>query len=477
MSMKRQKQMERMIVGIVGVALLCLIVVGLVLALPVLVGELHAGGAGVLSLVGFGVLGTVLTDDEFKTKMTGGLTDIGNRIKGIEDKNTDLVAKFDNLDKETKKAFDELTKVKNTANESHENVLKSIQKVEAQLRNERRMAFGNPIQRIQANDELRTRLNLLVRMQCPDSYTRDSVATLTKALTGASGLGAATVMTDELEKEIYDTLQMYGVWNTFKVARVGARTLRLPISTARAVALFIDEAGEISADATKAGTEVSAAIKKAAVLLYVSGELLKDADTDISGLVLEDFAQAMAYRMDWCCLQADGGADTTDGSMTGIFGGGGTAATAAAGNITVESTDMEDWQKCQLTVDAAILQRNAAWWLHPQILVRSLSVKDANKRPLFLTAQEAPTAKGIGSILGYPVIPAAAAPSTNASSAKVAVFGDPNGQVVAVRNDFEFAASEHHRFNFDQIAYRGLARFGTKVRAATAYAVLTLPAA
>jgi HK97 family phage major capsid protein len=108
--------------------------------------------------------------------------------------------------------------------------------------------------------------------------------------------------------------------------------------------------------------------------------------------------------------------------------------------------------------------------------VRALSVRDGNKRPLFMTALEAPAAGGIGSILGYPVVPASAAPTTNAASAKVAAFGDPQGQVVGIRNDFEFAASEHHRFDYDQIAYRGLARFGNKIRSATAFAVLTLPA-
>jgi HK97 family phage major capsid protein len=176
-------------------------------------------------------------------------------------------------------------------------------------------------------------------------------------------------------------------------------------------------------------------------------------------------------------LQADGGADATDGGFTGIFGGGGTAAAAVAGNVTTETTDFEDWTRCLLTVDAGILSRPCKWWLHPQHIIRALSVKDSNGRPIFLTALEAPTAGGIGSILGYPVVPSHAAPTANAANAKVAVFGDPEGLIVGMRNGFEMEASDHAGFTTYERYFRGVARAGVIVRKATAFAVLTLPGA
>jgi hypothetical protein len=103
-------------------------------------------------------------------------------------------------------------------------------------------------------------------------------------------------------------------------------------------------------------------------------------------------------------------------------------------------------------------------------------VKDSNGRPIFLTALEAPTAGGIGSILGYGVVPSHAAPTTNAANAKIAVFGDPSGLVVGLRNGFEMEASDHAGFTTYERYFRGVARAGVKVRRSQAFAVLTLPA-
>jgi HK97 family phage major capsid protein len=156
-----------------------------------------------------------------------------------------------------------------------------------------------------------------------------------------------------------------------------------------------------------------------------------------------------------------------------VFGGGGTAAAAASGNVSVETLDFEDVLRCLTTVDSGILTRPCRWWMNPQILVRMLSIKDGNGRPIFLTANEAPTPGGIGSILGYPVTLAHAAPSANTTSSKVAVFGDPNAQVAGVRSDFVFEASDHHRWNTLERSFRGYGRFGNKIRKATGFAVLT----
>lgn len=456
-----------------ALALLC--IVGLFLGQALFGSAKITAGDDFAGLMLLPMLGQVVTDEQFKKSVTDTLTEVKDAVTGkIKEVKDDLVAKYDNLAKDTKKAFEDLTLVKNKANESHEAVMLAIQKVNVQMQRERRMASGDPIQRIQQNDELRTRLNLAIRLQIPASYQGDSIAVLTKALGTGATPGSTMVMTDELLNEIYSVLETYGVWRSFKVTRLGTKLQRLPVATARPIALFVDEAAEIAADANKAGTEESLTPKKAAVMQYISGELLKDSSFDVSAMVLEDFGEAMGYRMDWCALNGTGVANDTNGSMTGIFTGG-TTVTAAAGHIKVETTTFEDWINVILGVDAAVLQRAASWWMHNQILVRSLAVRDGNNRPLFQTALEAPTARGIGSILGYPVIPAAAAPTANTVGSKVAVFGDNNANVVGIRNDFEFAASEHHRFNFDQIAYRGLARFGTKIRKASAFGVLKLP--
>jgi len=403
-----------------------------------------------------------MKEEEFQSKV----------LTGVET----LTKDFDRLQKETKTAFEDLTKVKNNMNSIADFEAK-LKKVEIAMRREQRMAFGDPIRRISSDPEKRGRFNAAVRRAMNQDGDLDKVikGIITKAL-GEDSSPGSTLIDDELANEIYDTLATYGVWNTFGVRRMGTKLTKLPVKTARPVAGFIlTEADTIADDTNKAGTTGNCEAEVIAVLLNVSLQLLQDSEFDLTSDVLEDFAEALAFRLDYACLQADGTADATNGGMTGIFPGG-TAAAAAAGNITTETTDYEDWLRCITTVDPAVLTRPARWWIHPQILARALAIKDLNGRPIFQTALEAPTF-GLMSLLGFPVTPAFAAPSTNAANAKIAAFGDPKGLVVGVRQDFTMEASDHHKWNTLQRSFRGYGRGGVKIRRSQAFAVLTLPAA
>ena len=160
---------------------------------------------------------------------------------------------------------------------------------------------------------------------------------------------------------------------------------------------------------------------------------------------------------------------------SGIFSGG-TAKTAAAGNVTVGVTELEDWQACVAGATGVLLSRACKWWIHPYLLGQTLLIRDTNKRPLFQTALEAPAPGSYGSILGYPVIRCFAAPSTDAAAAKVAVFGDPMGMAVTWRNSFQFQVFDQ-TIDYLKTYYRMTGRFGNIIKAATAFSVLTLPAA
>ena len=146
------------------------------------------------------------------------------------------------------------------------------------------------------------------------------------------------------------------------------------------------------------------------------------------------------------------------------------------------ATELEDWLRCLTTVNPVVLKRPAKWWMNPQILAKCCLIRDKQGRPLFQTMLEAPVGKegGIGSILGYPVVSVAAAPSTDAAGAKVAVFGDPEGQAVGIRADLELATSDDIKFAENMRAFRALMRVGVKQRSSGAtlvpFSVLTLPA-
>jgi HK97 family phage major capsid protein len=409
---------------------------------------------------------TLLPEAEFQSKVIGTI----EKVKTTQD---DLTKNFDNLQRETKQAFEDLTKLKSDSSATASELTHALQKINLRLGQEMKLANGDPIKRIQSDPDKKAFINAAVRAAAKAPLTPQMRTTL-----GEDATPGSTMIVDALADDIYDTLASYGVWSTFGVRRVGTKTTKFPVKTARAAATFIlTEGGDITEDTAKAGTSVNCVLEVIGALLPVSRQLLDDSEFDVTADVLADFAEAIAYKLDWACLQADGGADATDGGFTGIFGGGGTAAAAAAGNVTTETTDFEDWTRCLLTVDAGVLSRPCKWWLHPQHIVRALSVKDSNGRPIFLTALEAPTTGGIGSILGYGVVPSHAAPTTNAANAKVAVFGDPEALIVGMRNGFEMEASDHAGFTTYERYFRGVARAGVIVRKATGFAVLTLPAA
>ena len=442
------------------------------------------GASAALPLFGMAV-GGALTEDEFRQKVLGG-------VESIQKKNEDLTTNFGNLQKETKTAIEELTKVKNTCND-HATALMAVNKVMLAMRQEQRLAFGDPIARLVGREEVRNFINAAVRKVV---FGKDAKLPehLQKALTGDdAGLGQALVP-QETAAEIYDVLASYGRWSTLGVRNVGARTEVLPVATSRPSAIWYGggtggtDEGAAGTSGTKAGGSVSLLIQTLMVLLSVSEEELSDATVDVAAVVLNDFIESCNYSLDYAAFTAGGAANTTDAGYSGIFNAA-TANTnckalAAAGNVQVSSLDLEDFVRCLTTVSDGVLQRPAKWWVHPKIIAKMILVRDAAKRPIFQTILEAPAPGGIGSLLGFPVIPVSAAPSTDAANAKVAVFGDPRGQVVGVRKAFEFAESEHVGFTANLRWFRGKMRAGVKMRIPTGnpathvpFAVLTLPAA
>jgi HK97 family phage major capsid protein len=179
-------------------------------------------------------------------------------------------------------------------------------------------------------------------------------------------------------------------------------------------------------------------------------------------------------------------ANQTDGGYTGIFNAASLnsnlAAPAAATRTTVGATKVDDWARCLTTVSPDVLQRGARWWMHPAILVAAMGITDTTGRPIFQSAMEAPSFGAIGRILGYPVVLADAAPSTNAANAKVAVFGDPMGVAVALRTDVELAQTDALMFAQNQVSLRGTIRAGVRIKTTSGstalkpLSVLTLPA-
>jgi HK97 family phage major capsid protein len=413
------------------------------------------------------------------------LKQIGDKVGDIAKTNETLLKNYDQLSKDTKSAMEEFTKAKNRL-DSIEDITRSLQKLNMQLSHERRMAFGDPVQRIAADPEKRTLLVAMIARSLGGEVLDacgKRVKEVAKQLSLVDGIaqrdldsantpGSTFLDTNQVETDLYDVLASFGAYRTLDVRRVSAKATEIRLRTARAAMTFIDEAAQIGADSTKAGSRVTVTPKKIAGLINVSRELLDDDAVGAVNELLAEFGESAAYRLDWAAFSADGGSDSTDGGFTGMLGGGGTDVTAASGNTTVATTDFEDWVAVVANSPAGILSRPCRWWMHPTILVKALYIKDSNGRPIFNTAIEAPSSGSIGSILGFPTTMVPAAPSTDSAGARVAAFGDPFGVGVRIRRDMAFDRSEHFAFDTDEISFRATMRAAIKVKIATSIQVL-----
>lgn len=454
--------------GADGVSMAMLPILGLpLLKQDIATGETPGGGGGGMS------------EADFRTKTLEGVGAIRKQFETLE-KN------FQAIDSDSKKLADDFgkhVKAFECLPSQVADITRTIQQIQLKVANERRAAFGSPIDFISSDDQMRNAVNGMIRMAARSNNLDVPITDDQKkgyedyrraiATTGSPG---STYVNAQLLPAIYSLIAEFGIWRRFDVIPVGTGSVKMIVDSSDPVMAWTAE-NTASSEASYTGASVAATIGKLLGWIQVSRESLEDSEIDLSGHILRKFANATAKALDFACTSADGGADATDGGYTGIFGGSGTAAVAVAGNVSVATLDYEDWLAAMLAVDASVLSRpTAAWVIHPQMLVRALAIKDLNGRPIFLPSTDAPALGAVGSILGYPVVLSHTANATDGVSKRIAVFGDLMGQAVCLRNDFEFAASDQAKFTEDSVVFRARARGAAKTKVATAFGVLTTAA-
>lgn len=436
-----------------------------------------------------------LTEEVFQDTMLKGFEE--QRKANLEHKTqfSKVTEDLGNADKEVKKAIEELTKVKNVCNDQAA-ILTALRKAQGAIALNVRSSFTDPVKRLLANEDMRAYFNILPRaLNCrsegdyknlPADWRShfEAVNAKNKSLTGVdAGLGQATVP-QETFNEIYDTLLEFGQWNTLGVMRVGMRTVVVPLATARPQFYWLGsgtggtgEGGTIAAGSFT-GSSVTGIIQTLAAYLTVARELLADSTVDLAPYIVREMMISIAQGMDTAAFIGTGAADQVSAGYYGIFNIGSVNAnlvsTAALGNTSVATTQLDDWVNVLLTVSPEVLKRAAKWWMHPQVQAQAILVRDKNGRPIFQTWTEVPNQKSLTSILGYPVVLTDIAPSPigTAPSNSVAAFGDPEGQAVMVRSDLELATSDDINFPQNMRAYRTLMRAGVKPKTIAASTTL-----
>lgn len=405
----------------------------------------------------------------------GGLGEVIAGVKDIKGYQEKLLENYTQLDGKVKKSLEDFDKAAKRL-DSVEDITRSMQRLMQNLRQENRSVHGCPARRIDSNVQLRNTFQLaLIRglnlMGDLPQKQADRWAGIAKDLDTANTPGSTYIANNELEREIYDLLATYGDYSVLDVRMVGAKATEIRLKTARPGAFFVDEAAAIGADSNKAGSKVAVTPKKIGGLLSVSSELLEDDATGVVEDILNDMAEDHAERIDHISYAATGASDNVDGGFTGMFTGG-TARTAASGNVSIATIDYEDVLACVTNAPSVVFKRQPKWFIHPNVLAKLMLIKDGNGRPIFQSALEAPSYGALGTILGFPVVPVSKAPSTDGTSKLLAAFGDPRGLGVRIRRGVVFDRSKDWAFDTDEITFRALSRAAAKVKIATAFQVL-----
>jgi HK97 family phage major capsid protein len=261
-------------------------------------------------------------------------------------------------------------------------------------------------------------------------------------------------------------------WSTVDVQTVPERVDKFPVVTRQPDrAFYLTEGTTIAEDTSTAGTGELATCVPLMARLDFSREWEADA---VGGgpLLVQRLSQSIALGLEYGVFAATGAVDATNGGWTGIFANSAVpTVNAAAGNITADQLDREDFLNCIAGASPVTLMYPCRWWLHPSLLPSLLRVKSG---AVYLI--EPPEADGDSfRLLGYPITFVSAAPSTNSAGQPVAVFGAEDAYTVGIRQDIEVLTSgQGYGWAKNTRGIKAIARAKGVMRAPTGFSILKL---
>jgi len=393
--------------------------------------------------------------------------------KTIDQQNAEILG---DLQGSVKKALEGLEATRK-AHYTFEERMNALKKANLALEMERKASYmtQSPLLAIMNNEEKAIRflasVQKMLKVPISDCIKGRMAEMEIKLIGEDSGVGG-NYINNELRNDIYNTLLTYGIYRKFKVIRTNTKETSLPLTTARPVASWVTTEGTgPSADSTKAGSLGSLTLGELLCNVPVSLRLIEDADIDIVGDLINDLGEAFAYSIDNTLFNAETTNNATYGGFNGIMNQ--AAVNTAAAGTTVATTTLADWLGTISALDAGVLQRGVAeWFIHPTIALQTLAILDTAGRPIFQTALDAPNARSIMSILGYPVNQTGVMPSTNSAAQKVALIGDPMGAAVGIRKDLMLESTDAVGWTNATRDFRGRLRAGVLVRKTGAFKVV-----
>ena len=272
----------------------------------------------------------------------------------------------------------------------------------------------------------------------------------------------AGISPPEFAARIIRLVDEYGVApKVCEVVNMSREVLNLPKRTGGVTANFVAESAVIGqSDPTYAQVQLTA--QKLTVATRLSAEYMADSIVNMADQVALEFATSIAQKIDACTFVGDGSA--AFGGMTGATNALGVAGvvTAAAGNTSVETLDLDDFMATAGKV-ASYARRGAAWFCSPQVYWGSIAKLKFNAGG----NDKADLASGaVDQFLGFPVYMVHDMDSTlGADPGKLkVVFGDMRKAAILGRRQ-EFSARMYDQVyaTTDEILLQGKTRFEVQI--------------
>ena len=234
-----------------------------------------------------------------------------------------------------------------------------------------------------------------------------------KDMSSTAANGGYTIDT-ELAAEVEHLMTEFGVARReMNVVTLSKGDLKINNLATDVSVYWTDEAANKTSSEVTLG-QVTLALKKLAVIVPMSDELLEDTEIDLVGFVTSRIAEKMAAAEDTQFFNGDG---TT---FTGVLQNTSVNEVTMTGSTfaTIDADDLSDM--VDATPQGALA--NGKFYMHRSIMsyIRKLKASDGTY------IYQAPSAGGPATVWGYPVVLVEAMPSSSDSSAETSfvLFGD-----------------------------------------------------
>lgn len=284
-----------------------------------------------------------------------------------------------------------------------------------------------------------------------------------RAMNEGSNAAGGALVPEEFSSQVIRRTEEFGTFPASGVETMSMTrdTMVIPKRLTGTTAYFIGEGSAVTESEPTYGN-VNLVAKKLAVSCRMSSEVVEDALVSLADQVTMEFATSLAYKIDLCGWTADG--TSTYGGIRGITtkinDGNHTASvhTAASGNTSFETLDLEDFLGCvgKLPIYA---RQGARWFVSPAGY--AASIQRLKYAAGGVTGEEIGSGY-VDSFLGYPVQVVHVMNSTlgaDASAIKV-LFGNVGlSSIYARRRDFSVRLFDQVYATTDQLLLQGTMRF------------------